>query len=398
MANAAATATAEKSPKSSIDVAKPREKRNIDSALLKIVAASKTSPLKIMQDYVGLAVGPGKIAFSDYARLRLFDSAFWTGEDRRTVAGQQRSVAIYQAVNYRHDWWGMLENKVASYGYLSAYGFPVIPILALYCENMKSGGQNVVRDEHQLREFLINEANYPMFGKPAEGEQSLGSIRLQRYLSDEKNLETYDGQIVSLDAFIKEVRTHYQTGYVFQKLMSPHAAIRAVCGDRLATVRIITLTTEIGPKVFRACWKIPSGANMADNYWRTGNLLAKLDVAQGKVLRILSGLGLDLVELDHHPDTQAPLIGFQLPHWQRMIDTVIDAARLMQHVPLIGWDVAALDDGPVIVEMNQRPDFVMPQLADARGILQPELTDFLAVQQRRLAEDKKKNMRLFRDV
>ena len=81
-----------------------------------------------------------------------------------------------------------------------------------------------------------------------------------------------------------------------------------------------------------------------------------------------------------------------------MLDTVINAARLMQHVPLIGWDVTALDEGPVIVEMNETPDFFLPQLADGRGILEPELTDFMAVQQRNLAEYKKSNMRAFKEL
>ena len=79
------------------------------------------------------------------------------------------------------------------------------------------------------------------------------------------------------------------------------------------------------------------------------------------------------------------MIGFQIPHWQGLVDTVIEAARLMQHIPLIGWDVAALDGGPVIVELNERPDFFLPQLSDARGVLDPELTGFLATQKRKQA-------------
>jgi hypothetical protein len=381
-----------------IDVARPEAKRSVDAALLKIVAASKTSPLKVMQDYVGLAFGPGKISFKDYVLLRLFDAEFWAGTDRKTVAGQQRAVAIYQAVNFHHEWWGMLDNKVAMGSYLAAYGFPVIPFRALYCENLKPGAGTVACDAQGLRSILTHDANYPMFGKPAEGQQSLGSIGLQRYLPADESLETREGRVVPLEAFIDQLRTHYPSGYLFQKLVSPHAAIRAVCGDRLATVRMITLRDESGPKVFRACWKIPAGANTADNYWRQGNLLAKLDIAQGKVLRVLSGSGLDLTQHERHPDTDCPLIGFQIPHWQRMRDTVIEAARLMQHVPLIGWDIAALDDGPMLVEMNERPDFVLPQLADGRGILEPALTEFMTVQQRKLAAHKKANLRTFKDL
>jgi hypothetical protein len=268
----------------------------------------------------------------------------------------------------------------------------------MYCDNLKTGAANLACNEQQLHNILTDVANYPMFGKPAEGLQSLGSVGLQRYLPQKKSVETRDGRVIALDAFIDSLRTHYSTGYLFQKFVSPHVAIRALCGDRLATVRIITLTSDAGPKVFRACWKIPAGANTADNYWRKGNLLAKIDIAQGQVLRVLSGSGLYLVEHNRHPDTDAPLIGFQIPHWQRMRDIVIEAARLMQHVPLIGWDVTALDEGPVIVEMNEHTDFFLPQLADGRGILEPELTDFMAAQQRKHAEFKKSNMRRFKDL
>jgi len=379
------------------DVARQKTAHGVDAVLSKMVAASKTSPLRLMRDYVSLAFGPGKISFKDYNQLRLFDSAFWHGVDRKTVAGQRHVVAIHQTINYRLDWWGLLENKIASYSYLSTYGFPVIPLLAVYRENLKTGGALVVSNAQQLHKVLTDEANYPMFGKPIEGLQSLGSIGLRRYLPARKSIETQDGRLVPLDAFVDQLRTHYPTGYVFQKFVSPHVAIRDLCGDRLATVRVVTLTTDAGPQVFRACWKIPAGANTADNYWRKGNLLAQIDIGQGKVLRVVSGSGLDLTQHDCHPDTNVPLIGFQLPHWQRMLGTVIEAARLMRHVPLIGWDVAALDEGPVIVEMNETPDFFLPQLADRRGVLEPELTDFMAQQQHKFAEYKKSNRQSFKE-
>jgi hypothetical protein len=371
-----------------VELTQPPTKHSVDAALLKIVAAAKSSPLGIMRDYAGLAFGPGKISFKDYTQLRLFDREFWGGEDRRTVAGKRSSMAIWSGINFRQDWWGLVRNKIASCSYLAAYGIPTVPALAVYSANLKTSAANVASDERQLREILVDESSYPMFGKPIDELQSLGSIGLQRYLPQSESLETRDGRLLPLDKFINLLRTHYATGYVFQRLMSPHSAIRAICGDRLATVRVITLANELSPKVFRACWKIPAGRNTADNYWRKGNLLAQMDVTQGQVLRALSGTGLDLVQHDRHPDTGTKLIGFRLPHWRRVLDTAIEAARLMQHVPLIGWDIAVLDGGPVIIEMNECPDFIMIQLADARGILQPELMDFMRVQQSKYAEYK----------
>jgi hypothetical protein len=197
---------------------------------------------------------------------------------------------------------------------------------------------------------------------------------------------------------VAEILQHYADGYVFQRFVTPHPAIRALCGDRLPTIRIVTLNADGNPKVFRACWKIPAGANVADNYWRDGNLLARIDVAQGKVLQVMSGTGLGLAHHTVHPDSKLEMIGFQIPHWDAMVATVTEGARLMRHVPLIGWDAAALESGPVIVEMNERPDFLLPQLADARGVLDAELTEALEIQKRKAAERHKVNKGTLKQV
>ena len=381
-----------------VDLARPQVTQTIDGALLKMVAETKTSPLKIMRDYVGLAFGPGKVSFKDYTQLRLFDEAFWAGADRREVVGVHRNVELHQQINFRHEWWGLLDNKVAMASYLSAYGFPTIPALAVYAENLGTTATHVVRNAQELRRVLADESLYPMFGKPTEGLQSLGSVGLRRYSAQSQCLETIDGRVIALDAFVADITHHYAGGYLLQRFVTPHAAIRALCGDRLATIRIVTLNSGSGPKVFRACWKIPAGANVADNYWRSGNLLAQLDSAQGKVLRVLSGSGLGLTYHERHPDTGAAMIGFEIPQWSAIVATVTEGARLMQHVPLIGWDVTALDSGPLIVEMNGRPDLFLPQLADARGVLDAELVDFLAVQKRKSAAWRQANKKSLKEM
>ena len=381
-----------------VDVARPQAGQSIDAALLKMVAETKSSPLKIMRDYVGLSFGPGKVSFKDYTQLRLFDEAFWAGADRRAVVGQHRGVEIHQQVNYRHEWWGLFDNKIAMASYLAAYGFPTIPTLAVYAENLATTVPHVARTPKELRRVLMDEANYPMFGKPVEGLQSLGSVGLKRYVPQSHCLETTDGRVVALDAFVADIVHHYAEGYLFQKFVAPHATIRTLCGERLATIRILTLNPEGEPKVFRACWKVPAGGNVADNYWRNGNLLAQLDVARGKVLRVLSGSGLALAHHKVHPDSKAAMIGFEIPHWSAIVAMVIEAARLMRHVPLIGWDVASLDSGPLIVEMNQRPDFVLPQLADARGVLDSEFVNAMAIQKRKAAERRKENKSALKEM
>ena len=145
--------------------------------------------------------------------------------------------------------------------------------------------------------------------------------------------------------------------------------------------------------MFRACWKIPAGGNLADNYWRAGNLLAQIDLATGRVMRAMSGTGLALQQHTHHPDTQANLIGATVPLWDAIVSTAIEGAKLLRHMPLIGWDMASLDSGATIIEMNETPDLSLNQLADARGILDDEFSSFLQYQKAQAKVWKQANRR-----
>ena len=176
--------------------------------------------------------------------------------------------------------------------------------------------------------------------------------------------------------------------YLFQKRLDPHAAIRAVCGNRLATVRLLTINPKSGADVLRAAWKIPAGENAADNFWRPGNLLAELDLASGVVTRVVRSAGLKQDNIVSHPDTGANLIGFQLPFWKEAKALACDAMQTWKSVGLVGWDMAITDKGPVIVEPNLTPDFILPQIADRRGMLDERFQAFLAEQKVSAAADK----------
>ncbi|AMN45104.1 sugar-transfer associated ATP-grasp domain-containing protein [Rhodoplanes sp. Z2-YC6860] len=379
-----------------IETAKPAQDLQINAVLQKMAAVAATSPLSIVREYCSLAFGPGQVSFKEYMQLRLFDRDYYP--DKRTVVGWRKNRDLDLTINYRHDWIGLFANKIASASYLAAHGFPTIPVLGIYTENLASPSQHVIANAEALKAFLRRPEHYPMFGKPIEGIQSIGSIGLAQYDSGEDRLETIGGENILVDDFASDVLNNFSQGYLFQKFLSPHPVIREVCGNRLATARIVTLARDGEPSVFRACWKIPSGSNMADNYWRPGNLLAQIDVTTGKVLRAMSGTGLEFACHSEHPDTKAPLIGMTLPRWDDLKQTAIEAARLLRHMPLIGFDMAMSETGPVVVEMNYNPDFLLNQLADGRGVLDAEFSAFVAEQKRKAAERTKMIKREIRQL
>lgn len=395
-----ATATAAPAPlppTPTIDVDGHHKEETLPVALARMVRLTGKKPLAIVREFVSLAVGPGRLSWPDYVNLRLFDNNLYGAVDKKSFVGHRQNRRIDYKLNYCHEWHGLMANKVALQGYLAAYGFPTISIQAVYARGVV-GWRPTIGDSAHLRRFLIDEANYPIFGKPAEGGRSLGSIALAGARPEADSLVRLDGREVGIGDLIGDIEHHYPEGYLFQSFARPHPDVAALCGNRLATLRIVTLLEESGPTVFRVCWKIPAGGNFADNYWRSGNLLGTVDRETGRLTRAVSGAGLHLIEVAHHPDTGASLVGAAIPGFEGATDLAVGAARVMRQVPLIGWDIALTEGGPVVVEMNDAPDFFLNQLADRRGIRDTQFLDNMALQKRNAGLDARKIMDIRREL
>ena len=251
---------------------------------------------RLLLDLAKASFGPGRLSYDEFIGLRLFDDAWVDGADITQFVGLDAERRLWMAANNNSEWWGVMRNKLAVTTLLGGYGFPVIPTLALYSDAISMRGIPILRQPADLADFLRGTCDYPLFGKPMDSQRSLGSIGLEAYDSGSDCLVAGERHI-PVDDFAAAVAEHYKGGYIFQRRIAPHAGVRALAGNRLATVRAITILTEEGPQLLRALWKIPAGDNVADNYWRTGNLLATLELETGRVVRVVRGTGLALQEV-----------------------------------------------------------------------------------------------------
>jgi hypothetical protein len=337
----------------------------------------KRSNLSILIDFWKLRLGAGRLSLNEYFELRLFDEQLYRDVDKKAFIGLESARRIWFQANYRVDLFAMATNKIASTIWFAAHGLPVLPTVALYHEAVGRPSGRLLRDEAELRAFLKSAGHYPLFGKPIEGSRSIGSSSIECYVESNDCLITTAGRIISLDDFVSFIKSYAVSGYQFQSRVSPHAAIREVCGNRLATVRLLTILRGGKPQVLRACWKIPGGAQIADNFWRQGNLLAQLDLDSGRVTRVIKGSSNGYEEVSHHPDSGVRILGMNVPNWDKVTELAMEGAKLLPELPLVGWDIAPIDAGAVLVEPNVTPDFQLHQLADRRGLLEPTLTSFL---------------------
>ena len=91
--------------------------------------------------------------------------------------------------------------------------------------------------------------------------------------------------------------------------------------------------------------------------------------SDGKILRVVSGVGEGMRLHETHPDTGATLIGYVLPGWGRVTQLCLAAAKAFPGVRTQSWDVALTPAGPVLLEVNFGGDLNLHQIAHRRGAL-----------------------------
>jgi hypothetical protein len=344
---------------------------------LQAIAKDYGRPLQqVVMEIARLSFGPGKVSFDEYMALRLFDDAGLGGADKSAFAGLKAAQSLWLTANADPTWFGIVDQKLAITTLLAGYGLPTIPTAALFAPGRRYPAVTTLGNADDLAQWLRHAA-YPLFGKPVSSNRSLGSASLVSFDADRDAVTLLSGERVALTTFCAEVAAKFAEGYLLQPRVEPHPAAKAICGDRLACVRVMTISGDSGPEVLRAVWKIPAGDNVADNFWR-GNILCQIDLETGRVMRAITGTGLACRPVETHPDTGAMLSGIEVPGWSGIIDTALAGAGALPDVPLIGWDIAATKAGAVIVEPNNTPDLFMVQLADRRGIMDSRFKAFLA--------------------
>lgn len=360
-----------------IVVAKPATDASPAATLQALAAASGASYLQLAAALVRLAVGPGRLSFEEFSTLTLAGCLAAAGTEGESFVGFATARHLWLAANYRTDHYALAENKIAGNALLAAHGFPTTSRVALYSDRVAWRSPQLLTGPDDVSDFLRSTGQFPIFGKPMDGHQSLGAISLERYDAAGDCLVLQNGQTIALDRCVADIVQHYGRGYVFQKREPPHPALRELCGDRLATVRLLTARRPSGPTILRACLKMPAGENTADNFWRPGNLLAQLDGESGRILCVLRQTRQGAVEVTHHPDSGVPLLGRDVPNWQQVTDLALRGAAVFDEIALAGWDIAPVERGAIIVELNHTPDFMLHQLADRRGILDADFRIFL---------------------
>ena len=262
----------------------------------------------------------------------------------------------------------LAEDKPMMSATLRGLGLPVPETQAIFHPSRSFPGAVPLRNQDDVRRFLREQANYPVFGKPFNAACSLGTAKITGYDREHDTVIIGGGELIPVDAFAKMI-DDLDHDYIFQTLMLPHPEIVKLIGPCVSCVRMFVIYDEDGCTLHRAAWKIPADANHADNFWRPGNMVAGIDAESGRIVKTMLRTPAGIEPIEAHPLTGVDFGSMVFPQWDQMRETVLAAAVNFSGSPFQGWDVAMTDRGPVLVELEaDGGDPILEQICFETGL------------------------------
>jgi hypothetical protein len=324
-------------------------------------------PCQIVE-LVRLRIGGGKLTAEDYYRMRVY---------RKELSFAQKREFISQgAVHLVGGWAIVAHDKLIAQALLEKEGVRTAPVRAV-CHPLRSyGGCPVLRTPEEVLRYLDGHV-YPFVAKPVTGIFSEDIAVVEAIDKATGVVRLAEDRTVPLREFADRC-INARHGMLFQEKLNPHPSIVEHVSPRLCTLRLIVLLERNDVRLFRALWKIAGNGNVADNYWRPGNSIARLDLETGQIEKCMTGLGPDFRHVERSPSTGRPLRGFSVPFYGEAVELVRRAARAFVGIKMQAWDVAVTPDGPVALEVNEVGSVFLPQVADGRGMNDEEFRAYVA--------------------
>ena len=238
-----------------------------------------------------------------------------------------------------------------------------------------------------------NEPGLPeidLFVKPLLGQGGINAARWDYLGSGEYRRN--DGTRATANEVLEGLRQASQRrAFLVQPRLVNHREIADLGNGTLATIRVMSCRNEQGDfEATNAVFRMARNSTViVDNFHRGGGIAANIDIHTGELGRGTRGAWGSTAEgwFERHYETNAQILHRRLPCWPELIDLVRYAhGSAFSDQVVIGWDVALLDSGPCIVEINKAPDLDMIQRIGSGPVGNERLGKLLAFNLKRTVE------------
>jgi hypothetical protein len=214
----------------------------------------------------------------------------------------------------------------------------------------------------------------PVVGKGGRGGQRWDYLGSGSYRSGD-GLHLREEQL-----FARWVSQSARRAFLLQPRLTNHPDLFPLNNGALSTVRVLSCLDEREePELIGAVMRMAIGSNTVVDNAHAGGIAAAVDLSTGKLGPACDlGTSARLGWLERHPTSGARVEGMILPHWQSLRSLVEQAHSTLRGAVVLGWDVAILADGPVLIEANGNPGLEIMQRANRRGFSRGRMGELLA--------------------
>lgn len=333
----------------------------LTSAYLQAATESGRNILSLLAEAARLRISRTKLGLSEYIDFQLYKNDLpW--EKKQSFGGQRAQAAAEELLI--DDYSRLLSlDKVTMYALLAGLGLPIPRVRAVY-RSLRPNAIPSMQTPEELARFIATPGMLPLYIKRSFGSYGRGNVLLTA--CEAEHVVLGNGSRERIADFCASLDDARSLGWILQEPLSPHRDIAALTGsNKISGLRVHTFLQDQSVAVTKAIFKVNAGVLDSDNFEHgaSGNMLAAVDTRSGQVIRAIAGVGLGQTELQVHPRTQLPLVGFELPCWQEVVALVCDAQKAFPGFICPGWDIAICDDGPRILEVNAFGDIDLSQHA-----------------------------------
>lgn len=334
-------------------------------------AKSGRGSLELAREFYRLSRARGKLTLPEYVQYGVYDTARNSPEDQARFITNTLHWPITHAC-CDMTWQATTEDKWLCSHILRESAVRIPVTLGVIDKSGRAyPGTRRIATAAELRDFVTTPDMLPLFGKENRGICSFGAFLAED--ADQQGIHLKGHGRIGYEAFMDEFVS--DTPYLLQRLERNHGFFDRYT-DSLATIRVCILNGADHVGIPFAVLKLPSRDNVADSFWRPGNLACGLDLESGRILTARSKDALGTTDHTAHPETGAALVGETVPMWDRVLDLARACAPIFQPVRYQSMDIAVTGEGPVLIEVNTGGGFDLPQLATGEGFLTDEVSAF----------------------
>jgi hypothetical protein len=334
------------------------------------IANSGKPAFEVVKEIWRLQRGRGKLPLAEYVRYGVYDQRHSPDDQTRFITnGLAWTISDICADT---SWQVTVEDKWLTARMLDGSGVAMPATLAVIDTTGRIyPGCRTIATPADFADFVAGLKGQRVFAKENRGICSFGAFLIEG--GDSETLVLKGHEPMAYDQFMSQKLG--ASPYIVQPVMENHPFFDDFT-TTLATVRACVLVKDDGIAIPHAVLKLPHSNNVADNFWRKGNLACDVDPQTGEIRTLHEKAPLGVIAHETHPDTGLKLIGETVPMWEDVVELATRCAQVFAPLRYQAMDIAITPDGPVLIENNTGGGFDLPQLASGRGFLTDEVIEF----------------------